>query len=44
MFAINPFAALSASIPPAVIQAYVVLMIVLLDGLGAIFNIACRQA
>jgi len=29
MFALNPFAALSASIPPVVIQGYVVLMIVL---------------
>lgn len=29
MFAINPFAALSAAIPPAVMQAYIVAMIVL---------------
>src|SRR5438874_3767960 len=38
MFAINPFAALSASIPPAVIQSYVVLMIVLVAA-GTLFDI-----
>jgi hypothetical protein len=38
MFAINPFAALSASIPPAVMQAYVVLMIVLVAA-GTVFDI-----
>jgi hypothetical protein len=38
MFATNPFAALSASIPPAVMQAYVVLMIVLVAA-GTLFDV-----
>jgi hypothetical protein len=38
MFAINPFAALSASIPPAVMQAYVVVMIVLVVA-GTLFDV-----
>ena len=38
MFGINPFAALSASIPPAVVQTYVVLMIVLVAA-GTLFDI-----
>lgn len=38
MFAINPFAELSASISPAVMQAYVVLMIVLVAA-GTVFDI-----
>ncbi|HWM43484.1 MAG TPA: hypothetical protein VNP36_13685 [Burkholderiales bacterium] len=38
MFAINPFAALSATVPPAVMQAYVVLMIVLVVA-GTLFDI-----
>ena len=38
MFAINPFAALSATVPPAVMQAYVVLMIVLVAA-GTLFDI-----
>ena len=38
MFAINPFAALSASIPPAVMQAYVLLMIVLVVA-GTLYDI-----
>src|SRR5688572_16986291 len=38
MFATNPFAALSAWIPAAVIQGYVVLMIVLVAG-GTLFDI-----
>jgi hypothetical protein len=38
MFAINPFAALSASIPPAVMQTYVVVMIVLVAA-GTLFDI-----
>ena len=38
MFAINPFAALSAAIPPAVMQAYVVAMIVLVAA-GTLFDI-----
>jgi hypothetical protein len=38
MLAINPFAALSAWIPPAVMQAYVVLMIVLVAA-GTLFDI-----
>jgi hypothetical protein len=38
MFTNNPFAALSASIPPAYIQAYVVLMIVLVAA-GTLFDV-----
>jgi hypothetical protein len=38
MLATNPFAALSASIPPAVMQAYVVIMIVLVAA-GTLFDI-----
>src|SRR5687768_11477619 len=38
MFATNPFAELSASIPPAVMQAYVVTMIVLVAA-GTLFDI-----
>src|SRR4026209_66269 len=38
MFATNPFAALSASIPPADIQGYVVLMVVLVAA-GTLFDI-----
>jgi len=38
MFAINPFAALSATIPPALMQAYVVVMIVLVAA-GTLFDI-----
>ena len=38
MFAINPFAALSATIPPAVMQAYVVAMAVLVAA-GTLFDI-----
>ena len=38
MFATNPFAELSASIPPAVMQAYVVIMIVLVAA-GTLFDI-----
>ena len=38
MFTSNPFAELSASIPPAVMQAYVVLMIVLVAA-GTLFDI-----
>jgi len=38
MFATNPFAALSASIPPAVMQAYVVIMIVLVAA-GTLFDV-----
>lgn len=38
MFATNPFAALSASIPPAVMQAYVVVMIVLVAA-GTLFDV-----
>ena len=32
MFTSNPFAELSASIPPAVMQTYVVIMIILVAG------------
>jgi hypothetical protein len=38
MLGINPFAALSASIPPVVIQAYIVVMIVLVAA-GTLFDI-----
>jgi hypothetical protein len=38
MFALNPFAALSATIPPAVMQAYVVVMLVLVAA-GTLFDI-----
>jgi hypothetical protein len=38
MFAINPFAALSATIPPALMQAYIVAMIVLVAA-GTLFDI-----
>src|SRR2546421_8730512 len=38
MLATNPFAALSASISPALMQAYVILMIVLVAG-GTLFDI-----
>ena len=38
MLAINPFAALSATIPPAVMQAYVVAMFVLVAA-GTLFDI-----
>src|SRR3954466_13799937 len=38
MFAINPFAALSATIPPAAMQAYIVAMIVLVAA-GTLFDI-----
>jgi hypothetical protein len=38
MFAINPFAALSGSLPPALMQAYVIVMIVLV-AVGTLFDI-----
>jgi hypothetical protein len=38
MFTSNPFAALSASIPPAVMQAYIVVMIVLVAA-GTLFDV-----
>ena len=38
MFTINPFAAISASIPPAVMQTYVVVMIVLVAA-GTLFDV-----
>ena len=38
MFTTNPFAELSASIPPAVMQTYVVIMIILVAG-GTLFDI-----
>src|ERR671914_3043569 len=38
MFAINPFAALSATVPPGVMQTYVVVMIALVAG-GTLFDI-----
>ena len=39
MFTVNPFAELSASIPPAVMQVYVVIMIVLVAA-GTLFDVA----
>ena len=38
MFTSNPFAELSASLPPAVMQAYVVVMIVLVAA-GTLFDV-----
>ena len=38
MFASNPFAEISASVPPAVMQAYVVLMVVLVVA-GTLFDV-----
>jgi hypothetical protein len=38
MFAVNPFAALSASVPPGVMQTYVVIMIILVAA-GTLFDI-----
>ena len=38
MFATNPFAALSASIPPAVMQSYVVVMALLVVA-GTLFDV-----
>ena len=38
MFTVNPFAELSASIAPAVMQAYVVIMIVLVAA-GTLFDV-----
>ena len=43
MFTSNPFAALSASVPPVVLQAYVVVMILLVAG-GTLFDIWHKQS
>ena len=43
MFTSNPFAELSASIPPAVMQAYVVLMIVLVAA-GTLFDVVHKRS
>jgi hypothetical protein len=43
MFTSNPFAALSASIPPAVMQTYVVVMILLVAG-GTLFDILHKRS
>jgi hypothetical protein len=43
MFTANPFAELSASIPPAVMQAYVVVMIVLVVG-GTLFDVIHKKS
>ena len=43
MFTSNPFAALSSSIPPAIIQAYVVIMIVMVAG-GTLFDIFHKKS
>lgn len=43
MFTTNPFAELSASIPPAVMQAYVAIMIVLVVG-GTLFDIIHKRS
>ncbi|MEX0827771.1 MAG: hypothetical protein WD005_02355, partial [Haliea sp.] len=43
MFTSNPFAELSASIPPAVMQTYVVIMILLVVG-GTLFDIVHKKS
>jgi len=43
MFTSNPFAELSASIPPAVMQAYVVVMVLLVAG-GTLFDIVHKRS
>jgi len=43
MFTTNPFAVLSASIPPAVMQTYVVIMILLVVG-GTLFDILHKRS
>ena len=43
MFAINPFAALSATLPPAVMQAYIVAMIVLVADENADSRTTCEM-
>jgi uncharacterized membrane protein (DUF485 family) len=43
MFASNPFAELSASVPPAVMQVYVVVMILLVVG-GTLFDIMHKKS
>ncbi len=43
MFTTNPFAELSASIPPAVMQTYVVIMIILVAG-GTLFDIVHKKS
>jgi predicted small integral membrane protein len=43
MLSSNPFAALSASIPPGIMQAYIVVMIVFVAG-GTLFDMAHKQS
>ena len=43
MFTSNPFAELSASIPPPVIQAYVVIMMLMVAG-GTLFDIFHKKS
>jgi hypothetical protein len=43
MFTINPFAGLSASVPPAVMQTYVVIMFLLVVG-GTLFDIVHKKS
>ena len=43
MFTSNPFAELSASIPPIVMQAYIVVMIILVAG-GTLFDIVHKKS
>jgi hypothetical protein len=43
MFTINPFAGLSASVPPAVMQTYVVVMILLVVG-GTLFDVVHKKS
>lgn len=43
MFTSNPFAELSASIPPAVMQTYVVIMVILVAG-GTLFDIVHKKS
>ena len=42
MFTINPFAELSAFIPPTVMQAYIVVMILMVAG-GTLFDAIFRR-
>ena len=43
MFTSNPFAELSASIPPIVMQSYVVIMIILVVG-GTLYDIVQKKS
>jgi hypothetical protein len=43
MFTINPFAALSSSVPPAIMQTYVLVMILLVAG-GTLFDVVHKMS